>query len=173
MGSQSTNEETDYIQRPWIRIPFIGKASILFGKRLKNLIKDRLDKLIRIVFQTTKIKNSFVLKDITPKQVSAKVVYMFSCRGDSTVNYIGHTNRALRERVKEHLDGGTAVSDHISNCSACNSNNISIDDFKILRSCRTKFDTTIYEAMMIKKLNPKLNRQLIKPGYSFTLKVFN
>ena len=132
-----------------------------------------MDKFIRIVFQTTKVKNSFKLKDTTPKEISAKVVYMFSCRGDSSVNYIGYTNRTLSERVKEHLSGGTAVSDHISNCSACNGNKISIADFQILRSCRTKFDSAIHEAILIKRLNPKLNKQLIKPGYSFTLKVFN
>ena len=172
-SSPEKGVKEEILHRPWIQVPYIGKASILFSRRLTKLIKDRLDKDIRTIFQTTKVKDSFALKDTTPKEICARVVYMFSCRGDPTVNYIGYTNRTLGERVKEHLRGGTAVSDHIAYCSRCTSSRITIDDFRVLRKCHTKLDTAIYEAILIKSHNPKLNTQLVKPGYSYTLKIFN
>ena len=51
---------------------------------------------------------------------------------------------------------------------------IKIDNFKILRKCRSKADTPIFEAILIRKFNPSLNRQLVKPGWqhSHKLKVF-
>ena len=171
--SEESDENDDKPLRAWVRVPFIGKPSILFSRRLSRLIKDRMGTEVRTVFETTKVKDSFVLKDITPKDISAKVVYMFSCRGDPTTNYIGYSKRSLRERVNEHLRPGTAVSDHIAHCAKCNSVRINIDDFQIMRKCRTKTDAQVYEAMLIKRLNPKLNRQFVKPGQSFTLRVFN
>ena len=162
--SLERKEKDDTIRRPWVCIPYIDKASILYSKSLRQLIKDRLDKRIRVVFQTTKVKDSFMLKDTTPKDVCARVVYRFTCRGDPTVNYIGYSNRTLCERVKEHLSGNTAVSDHIANCNMCSANKITISDFEILRKCRTKLDTAVFEAVLIKRHRPVLNRQLIKPG---------
>ena len=114
-----------------------------------------------------------MLKDTTPKDTCTRVVYNFTTRGDPTVNYIGYTNRALCERVKEHLGGKTAVSDHISNCTMCSSSHVTIEDFDILRRCRTKMDTAVYAAVLVKRYKTVLNRQLIKPGYFFTLRGFN
>ena len=155
-----------------LKIPFIGKISAVFGRRMKQVIKS-LGQDIKIVYQTTKIKDSFQLKDPVPKHLQAAIVYEFSCRGDPDTKYIGFTNRTLHERVKEHVRGGTAVSDHIANCKECDQKGVTINDFKILKRCRNKYDTSKYEALYIKEKDPALNRQLIKPGgKQYTLAVF-
>ena len=100
------------------------------------------------------------------------MVYKFVCSRDANVTYIGYTNRTLKERVAEHRTSCTAVSNHASNCPSCK-NGISVDDFHVLKKCRNKYNTMIFEAMFIQRQNPVLNRQLIKPGRSFTLRVFN
>ena len=156
-----------------LKIPYVGKTSILFAKRLKRLLQTEDDN-IRVVFKTTKVLESFQLKDPVPKEMTSRVVYEFRCRGDPDITYVGFTNRTLKERVKEHVSGTTSVSDHISHCTVCNNEGITIEDFKILKRCRNKWDTSIHEALLITEKNPTLNRQLIKPGgKQFTLRIFD
>lgn len=145
----------------------------MFAKRIRRLIGNVSDEDCQIVYETNKIKDHFKLKADVPKFLATKVVYKFVCSHDANVAYIGYTNRTLKERVAEHRTSCTAVSNHASECSTCKSVGISIDNFQILKKCRNKFDTMIYEAMYIKRYNPVLNRQLVKPGKSFTLRVFN
>ena len=155
-----------------LRIPYIGGASILFSKRIRRLIRNATNDDCQIIYETTKVKDHFKLKADVPKFLLTKVVYKFVCSRDANVTYIGYTNRTLKERVAEHRTSCTAVSNHASNCPSCK-NGISVDDFHVLKKCRNKYDTMIFEAMFIQRQNPVLNRQLIKPGRSFTLRVFN
>ena len=156
-----------------LKLPYLGKVSIAFAKKLRNLLKSS-GQDIHTVYTTTKVQNRFILKDPIPKHIASKVVYKFTCRGDPDTNYIGFTNRTLRERVKEHLtSGSTAISDHISLCKTCDEKGITIDDFSIIKRCRYKHESSIYEALAIREQNPILNKNLVKPGKTFTLKMFN
>ena len=155
-----------------LKVPYVGKPSLLFSKRISKLVKSETEQDLRIVFTTTRVSNYFSLKDDTPHSILSKVVYKFTCPGDPDTNYIGYTNRLLCERVKEHLRDGTAVAYHIDSCTACKSKNITVDNFTILKKCRTNMESMVYEAIFIKRENPKLNRQLIKPGISHTLAIF-
>ena len=111
-------------------------------------------------------------KDRTPKPFLSNVVYMFTCLRDSSIKYIGFTNRTIKTRVHEHLrTGTTAISDHLTICKDCE-NGATIDNFEILKHCRNEHDTRIFEALMIKKKNPSLNVNLKKPGFTWTLRVF-
>jgi len=47
-----------------------------------------------------------------------------------------------------------------------------MESIKILRTCPSEYDTKIQEALLIKKLNPKLNKQLYANGSSFLLSIF-
>ena len=172
-------DETSAVQTPevpenkaFVKIPYVGRPSILFGNRLKKIFTSLKNVDVRVVYTTTKVKDHFRLKDQTPKELLARVVYGFTCPRDSEIRYIGYTNRNLIERVREHLRGGTAVSDHISECDDCRSKGVTAGNFIILKQCRKRFDTSIYEALLIKRHNPVLNRQLVKPGKTYKLKIF-
>ena len=128
---------------------------------------------MRVVYTTNKVKDNFIIKDRSPKHSLSKVVYQFQCPSDSEIKYVGFTNRTLRERVNEHLRPGTAIFDHISTCEACQKHGITTEDFKVLKQCRNNWDTAIHEALLIKKINPALNRNLKKPGRTWTLQLFN
>ena len=157
-----------------MKVPYLGKSSLLFSRQIRKLIKRQHDQDIRVVYNTTKVADSFKLKDDSPKELLSKVVYRFKCLSDSDTQYIGYTNRPLRERVMEHLTkGNSAISDHIAACKECNDRGVKINNFEILRKCRSKADTPIFEAILIRKFNPSLNRQLVKPGWQHKLKVFN
>ena len=159
-----------------IKIPFIGKPSVLFAKRLSNLIKNSLNEEIFVVYETTKVKDSFKIKDRIPKEICSQIVYKFTCPGDPDTSYIGHTIRSLRERTKEHLNptNGTAIGNHIFSCEKCQESGASDKDFVILRRCRNRMESAIQEALLIKRQKPILNKQFSNSTRdSFTLKIFN
>ena len=126
-----------------------------------------------MIFTTTKVSNYFSNKDKTPHELKSNVVYEYKCSYDESIQYIGFTSRPLVERVKEHLKGNKAVSDHISNCDICRNKNITVNNFGILKKCRNKFETMISEALLIKRYNLALNKQLTKPGITHTLRIFD
>ena len=166
---ESNNTKQKY--KPMLKIPFVGKPSLIFSRRVKKFAKSTYNVETRTIFQTSKVKDYFRLKDVSPTDITSKVVYKFICSSDSNTEYIGHTNRSFIERVKD-LRGGSAVSDHIASCDPCNKN-ASIKNFMIIKRCRENYDTMVYEAMFIKRTNPLLNRQLVKPQKEFVLQVFN
>ena len=158
-------------RRIWCKIPFVGRPSLQFRKRVMSLFKGVLSDP-KVVFTTSKVKDYFVNKDTTPKPFLSQVVYQFTCLRDADTKYVGFTNRKLKQRVHEHLrTGTTAIGDHLTKCDVC-CNNASMDDFVILKKCQNATDARIFEALMIKKTKPKLNINLIKPGATWTLKVF-
>ena len=61
------------------------------------------------------------------------------------------------------------TTEHLVSCQELG---ITINDFKILKKCKSKADTAIYEALLIKKLNPVLNHNLKKPGWTWSLQLF-
>ena len=155
------------------KIPYVGKISEMYGRRIRKLMKT-MDCDIRVVYETTKVKDAFQIKDSVPKELQARVVYEFTCRGDPDIHYIGHTNRNFRERYLEHLRGGSAISDHIAQCHECENKGVTMSDFKMLKQCRQKKDTMKFEALFIKERDPVLNRQLVKPGgKQYTLLVYD
>ena len=170
-SSRQEKEQTD--DKFVLSVPYLGKISTAFGKKLQNVLRSSSDQQIRVVYKTTKVQDAFTLKDPVPKEIASKVVYKFTCRGDPGTNYIGFTNRTLRERVKEHVSGTTAISDHISICAKCNDEGVGMDDFIILKRCRFKRESSIFEALAIKEQNPNLNKNLVKPGKTFALQMFN
>ena len=122
---------------------------------------------------TNKISNYFSNKDKTSHNLKSNVVYECKCSKDKSIKYNGFTSRPLVERVKEHLKGKTAVSDHISNCNICKNERITVNNFGILKECRNKLETLISKAILIRCYNLILKKQLTKPGITHTLRVFD
>ena len=49
---------------------------------------------------------------------------------------------------------------------------IKLKDFQIIKNGTSDYDIIIKEALMIKSLNPPLNKQLFKSGAFVSLKIF-
>ena len=47
-----------------------------------------------------------------------------------------------------------------------------VSNFKVIKKCNTGFEAKIQEALLIKKFNPTLNRQLYSCGSSFLLNAY-
>ena len=168
--NKAVSEKSEYATV--LKLPYVGKTSVAFARQLKLLL-DKSGQHVRVVFRTTKVQDNFILKDPVTKEMSSRVVYMFTCRNDPDTKYIGFTNRTLKERFREHIKGGSAITDHISICPPCNNLGVTLADFTILKRCRGNEETSAHEALAIKDKKPSLNRNLIKPGKTFTLKIFN
>ena len=59
-------EEQQHEKRIWLKVPYIGRPSLLFRKRIKNIFEGVCDN-IKVVFSTTKVYDYFVTKDRTPE----------------------------------------------------------------------------------------------------------
>ena len=159
-----------------LRLPFLGRCSSKLGMTLRNLLSAKFDVRLRVVYNSFKVGQYFILKDRTPWPLTSNVVYKFQCPGDRAVSYIGMTTRQLVERVVEHFDPKrqSAVQDHVANCKNCSDSREPLSMFSILQQCRSNRDTAITEAILIYKYNPVLNKQLGKyRGCSFNVNVFS
>ena len=86
------------------------------------------------------------------------------------------TTRHLDARACEHLVLAglrkSAIKDHIRACATCHEEKYTVNSFQISKRCHTEYETKIQEALLIKKLNPKLIKQLYAKGAAFLLSIF-
>ena len=99
-------------------IPYIGKPSHTFSKKLRTSIKNKFNVNMNIYFRSFKVGNYFQLKCFASTELSSNVVYKFSCPCDTAISYIGYTTCHLITRAHEHLNlnsiAKSAIKDHIS-----------------------------------------------------------
>ena len=177
--SQNDEEET---KRYVLCIPYVGKPSLVFKRKITGLFKDTLNVDLRCVFTSTKVKDFFSLKSQTPSYLASNVVYKYTCQCETGTFYIGKTNRHIVVRAAEHLDFlnpskyPTAVGSHVRDCEACFNSfecgELSYQNFQIMNRCRSKLECDVREAFLIRQLKPSMNSQLFEDGACVTLKVF-
>jgi hypothetical protein len=172
ISNSSIDEESyDFV----IKLPYIGKASKTFAKKLSDIVFIKFNVKIHVVYKSCKMSSFFSLKDITPFALTSKVVYQYKCFRDENITYIGETTRPLEIRVEEHMPEEkqkTAVGKHIAKCDSCRARTLALSDFRVLKKCRTNGETRIMEALLIKRKAPVINRQLHLSGASFILTVY-
>ena len=172
------SEKTDTNDNEWkniLKLPYIGKDTIKFGKRLKRSFKEVFSVDLKIAYKNCKVGEYFSLKDRTPPLFAPNVVYKFQCSVDGDTSYIGVTTRQLCARIVEHLNPRqqSAVQSHLSQCKSCCDVPHLSRQFTVLKRCRSEHEAQAMEVMLITKLNPSLNIQLGKfRGQSFLVKVF-
>ena len=178
--NESQNDTVDAEKSYLLMIPYVGKPSLIFKRKMTEIVKDAFDVKLRCAYTSYKIKNYFSLKCPSPSYLASNVVYKYTCRCDTDAVYIGETKIHIGTRAEAHMDiqaeKPTAVGKHIKECEdcfvACEQGRLSFVDFPVVKQCRSKFDAEIKEALMIQKENPIINKQLFKSGSSFTLKIF-
>ena len=153
-------------------LPYIGLPSVIFGRKIKDLLIRNYGIEVKVVYTTFKVKNYFSLKCRTPLPLLANVVYKFNCSRDADLSYIGKTKRHLVTRVREHSKSASAVCEHLEGCDACKSDYSVEKNFKILDKGNNDFEITIKESLQIKNNKPPLNKKLMTQGTSFLLKIF-
>ena len=127
-------------------------------------------------------------KDHIPLCNQSTVIYRFQCHCGN--DYVGKTSRRLKDRMREHVptcvrrfledphdqhytvdvplsnaSNKSSIAKHLlDNYSTCGSK-FSDDKFRILRRCRTGFQLSVMEAVLILTLEPTL---CIQQKFDFT-----
>ena len=76
VNTTKTDREENKI---WVKVPYVGKLSRTFGRKIKELLEKSGQK-VQAVYKTKKVMESFILKDRAPNEMASKVVYQFTCR---------------------------------------------------------------------------------------------
>ena len=174
-NSNNNNSDIEFDRRYFVKIPYIGPSSHDFKNQIIKMFSSYLLTNVTPVFSTFKVSNYFSLKSQTPKLLTSNVVYKFSCLCDTNLTYIGKTKRHLVVRSLEHLEFEKAepkseIKEHLKKCLVCRKSNL--DNFEIIKKCKSDFEAKVNEALFIKKDNPTLNKQLFNSGSLYTLKVY-
>ena len=178
LGKQKCdNQSEDGEDRKYLlEIPYVGTASRDYKKKIAGLLKEHLNVDISTYFTSCKTGRFFSLKSKTPLDLMACVVYKYSCLKDSDTSYIGKTKRHIATRAMEHITPKESVKSevktHIFGCSTCKNSQLSLENFSILKQCKSDYTSKITEALFIKKFRPQLNKQLFNKGQSYLLRVF-
>ena len=147
----------------YYKLPYIGCYSRLVRGKINSLVKDYCTGNInvKLIFSTFKVGQYFSLKDKIPSDLSAFVVYKFTCSSCNAC-YIGETARHMRTRVDEHLhsDTNSHVYKHLQENPTCK---LKCDSscFSVVDHASSKYQLRIKEALAIKRHNPDLNKQVI------------
>ena len=135
----------------YFKLPYIGKYSVITRQKIADMIKRYCKNIdVRLIFTTSKIKDSFSCKDKLDFSQKASVVYKFTCAGCNSC-YIGETERHLSTRIREHLstDKKSHIYKHLQSSLRCNELN-DFSSFSILDTARTSFQLKIKEGFFIK-----------------------
>ena len=129
---------------------------ITLKKRLHRIYKNlcKLDKEIRIIFYTSKIRDYFSTKDLLPKWFKSSVVYQYSCARCGSC-YVGRTHKHLATLIEEHLG---SIFKHLRGNPECQSLD-QRSQFKILDYASSQYELSLKEGLHIKWLKPNLNVQ--------------
>ena len=176
-AENSVLEDVEQLPFILLYVPYFGKCSLKFSRKLTKIISDHFDVKERVVYSTFKVSSYFPLKSRSPQYLLSNVVYQYKCLNDSSSDsYVGYTARHLYERCNEHLSlkkgQKSEIKTHIEDCMACQCLSPDYTDFTILRKCKNAVDSKFFEAFAIKKLQPTLNKQLFANGASKILHVW-
>ena len=104
------------------------------------------------------------MKSQTPLILKSKIVYEFTCSRDVNVTYIGTSARHLSIRAGEHSNvsksGKIAIKEHIRKYNSRKTQSNSMKQFEIIRKCQISYEAKIHKAVVIKRSNLVLNKQL-------------
>ena len=155
-GEAITQEPRNY------KLPFVGNYSNIARKKIKDLLLNYCHDIdIRIIFVPFKIGQYFSAKCKIPQALVSHVVYKFNCSCCNAC-YIGQTTKHNSVRAQEHLvtDKKSSVYKHLQNNPLCMAS-CNEQCFTILDKAPTQYQLKIKEGMLIKKIDPILNKQVI------------
>ena len=157
-------------------VPWVGNISRDYKKKVTDLVKQHLNVDISTYYTSCKVSSFFSLKSGTPHALKARVVYKFTCLSDSDSYYIGKTKRHLATRAKEHTtpkeSTQSEIKNHLFRCDVCKNGDHTVDNFQVMKQCRNDYSAKIHEALLLKKLRPKINKQKYSKGESYLLRIF-
>ena len=159
--SSNQNQLKDKPDVYCFKLPYIGNLSHhiknILLKLWKEFCKENLN--IKLVFNSFKIKNYFLHKELIPNYMKSFLVYKPTCASCSS-SYIGEICRHFKTRIEEHIkkDNKSHIFKHLHSTATCFDSYNSLC-FKIIDKANSKFDLKIKEALHVNWRKPNLNAQ--------------
>ena len=161
-----------------IVLPYMGMTSTERKVKLHKNFKQLLPTCdLRVIFKVSlRMKNYFNFRDKINRELCSLLVYNFKCNR-CNAEYLGKTKRHYRTRTSEHIDVSlltdkcvknnsqtSSVHDHMLFCMTV----VCPEDISILATSSFDFKLEIQESVLIKLLNPTLNKNISSvPLYLF------
>ena len=140
-----------------IVLPFKDQKSTNAVRNQLSDLSRKINAVVQPVYVSKKIKRHFKPKEHKPPIVNQQnVVYYYKC-GLCDTDYVGFTSRHLHQRVEEHKR--STIGYHVKDEHGGDPDSIG-NNFEILKKCQSKLDCLIFEMLFIRKLKPKLNKQI-------------
>ena len=154
--------------KQYIALPFFGHPSYSIRNRLLSLFRTHFPQVDVKIVLTNKltIGSFFRVKDHLPSSLCSNVIYKYQCgSGDCRSSYVGSTERALHDRISEHIGVSyrtgikltsppfSSIREHSSKCS----HPVEENSFEIVGRCKKGDDLRLLESVFIKYLKPNLN----------------
>ena len=155
-----------------MRLPYIGKPSVIYGKRIASAVS-RCYKSVNVatIFTTRKVPTRS-LKDALPTPALSNVIYLYECHCGS--DYVGKTTQILEKRIGQHVPPifrstssrkyklpkthSSAIGQHLIDNAECAAQ-YHDGRFSILARGRSNYHLSVLEAIYIRLRNPILCRQ--------------
>ena len=136
-------------------------------KLCKEFCKENF--IIKLVFNSFKIKSYFSYKDPISDDVKSFLVYKFTCANCSS-SYTGKTCRHFKTRIEERIkkDSKSHIFKHLHCTTLCFDSYNSLS-FKVVDKANSKFDLKIKEALHIYWTKPNVNSQQNHLALTFSL----
>ena len=114
---------------------------------------------MKLVFNSSKIKNYLSYKDPIPNDLKSFLAYNFTCASCSS-GCIGETCRHFKTKIDKHIkrDSKSHIFKHLHSTATCFDSYNSLC-FKTIDKVNSKFDLKIKEALHINWRKPNLNAQ--------------
>ena len=161
MFSSNQNQLKDTSDVHYFKLPYISNLSHYIKHKLSKLCKEfcKGDFIIKLVFNSFKIKNYFSYKDTIPNDLNFFLRYKLTCASRSS-RYIGKTSCHFKIRIEEHIktENKSHFFKHLHSNATCFDSYNSLC-FKIIDKANSKFDLKIKEALQIIWRKPNLNAQ--------------
>ena len=149
-------------------MPYFGHPSYRTRNKLLSLFRIYFPQINVKIVLTNKltIGSFFPVKERLPANMCANVIYHYRCSsGDCRSSYVGSTERALHDRICEHMGVSyrtgiklssppfSSIREHSTSCS----HPLLQESFRIIGRCRDEDNLLLLESVFIKHLKPDLN----------------
>ena len=156
----------------YINLKYAGDKGEQIMRKMKKLVDQSLEQgtKSKVVFNATKLKHYFNVKDPVLEKYKSDLTYECSCpEEDCHEKYIGETERRFEERIIDH-NQRDKKSHMYKHCKNENHPHVWVNNFTIIGSnYGSKIKRKISESLLINERKPSLNKQ----DKSFPLKLFN
>ena len=166
-ANESRDQQMSENVAVYLRLPYIGSQSTIYGKRIKHAITKCYTHLRpRIIFKSSRILPA-AQKDVLPTLTNSNVIYQYTCHCESA--YVGRTSQRLQARIKQHIPKyvrntnasllnrkpSSSIAKHLVDSPDCRKN-YRDSQFKVLSFGRSDCHLAALEALYIMQKKPKL-----------------